>query len=127
MRFNAILIVFFLMGCKHIGLLFEPPATLKAVVQGEIKGMTIHCEKILNLGVAKWEVMCKVSDDIDIKYRTQTINARQTKLEILIDKQSTDGEKTIVAPTMIVSRDEPAVLEAISDKSRIDIRAEQIP
>lgn len=114
-------------GCKHVGLLFTPPATLKAVVQGEIKGMTIHCEKTLNLGVVKWEVMCRVSDEIDIKYRTQLINAHQTRLEILIDKQSIDGQKTIAAPIMIVSRDKPAVLETISDKSRIDIRAEQIP
>lgn len=115
-----------LCGCKHIGLLFEPPATLKAVVQGEIKGMTIHCEKTLNLGVAKWEVMCKVSDEIDIKYRTQPINAHQTKLEILIDKPGGDDQKTIIAPTMIVSIDEPAILETVSDMSRIDIRAEQI-
>jgi len=125
MRFSTVLILLFLTGCKHIGLLFEPPATLKAVVQGEINGMTIHCEKILNLGVAKWEVMCKVSDNIDIKYRTQTINAHQTKLEILVDGQNTDGQRTI-APTMIVSRDEPTVLEAISDTGHIDIRAEQI-
>lgn len=115
-----------LCGCKHIGLLFEPPATLKAVVEGEINGMTIHCEKILNLGVAKWEVMCKISDEIDIKYRTQPINARQTKLEIVIDKPGSDNQKAIIAPTMIVSKDEPTILETVNDRSRIDIRAEQI-
>lgn len=126
MRFSGIVALVFLAGCKHIGLVFEPPSTLKAVVQGEIKGMAIHCEKILTLGSNKWEVMCKVSDEIDIKYRTQTINDRQTKLEILIDKQSGDHQKTILAPTVIVSRDNPVVLETVYEKGRIDVRAEQI-
>ncbi len=111
-------------GCKHIGLLFEPPATLKAVVQGEIKGMAIHCEKTLTLGNARWEVMCKVSDEIDIKYRTKAINNNQTKLEILIDKQSGDGQKTIFAPMVVVSKDKPSSTETVSDKARIAIRTE---
>jgi hypothetical protein len=111
-------------GCKHIGLLFEPPSTLKAVVQGEIKGINIHCEKTLILGSARWEVMCKVSDNIDIKYRTQSINHNQTKLEILIDKQSGDYKKTIAAPMVIVNKGKPANMEMVSDKARIAIRTE---
>lgn len=124
MRCSAILFVLFLMSCKHIGLLFEPPSTLKAVVQGEIKGMSIHCEKTLKLGNARWEVMCKVSDEIDIKYRTKVINNSQTKLEILIDKQSGDSKKTIAAPMVIVSRDKPVSVETVNDKGRIAIRTE---
>ena len=111
-------------GCKHVGLLFEPPSTLKAVVEGEFKGMAIHCEKTLTLGNARWEVMCKVSDEIDIKYRTKAINNNQTKLEILIDKQSGDIKKTIAAPMVIVSRGKPASVETVSDKGRIAIRTE---
>jgi len=114
-------------GCKHIGLLFEPPATLKAIVQGEIKGMAIHCKKTLTLGKAAWEVMCKVSDKIDIKYRTQSINDKQTKLEILIDKNNGDHNKIIAAPVIFASKKHPTTLETVTDKARIEIRTEPIP
>ncbi len=113
-----------LSGCKHLGLIFEPPSTLKAVVEGDVKGMAIHCEKTLELGNVNWEVMCKVSDEIDIKYRTKSINNSQTKLEILIDKQSGEIKKTIAAPMVIVSRDKPASLETVTEKGRIAIRTE---
>lgn len=96
------------------------------MVQGEIKGMAIHCEKTINLGTADWEVMCKVKDDIDIKYRTQSINRNQVKLELMIDKQTGDSTKVIEAPVMIVSRGKPASIIAVSDKSRINIIAEPI-
>jgi hypothetical protein len=69
--------------------------------------------------------MCKVSDQIDIKYRTKTIDADQTRLEILIDRKNTDGQETIAAPIVFVRRDEPAVLETSKNGDRIDIRAEQ--
>lgn len=118
--------IMLLSGCKHAGLIFEPPSTLKAVVQGEFRGMAIHCEKTLTLGNARWEVMCKVSDEIDIKYRTQTIDKEQTRLEIMIDKQSDDHIKTIVAPTMIVSANRPAMLETEIEKDRIAISTEPI-
>jgi hypothetical protein len=126
MRISLLLALLLLSACKHIGLLFEPPGTLKAVIQGEIKGMAIHCEKTLTIGTAKWEVMCKVSDGIDIKYRTQSLNGRQTKLEILIDKQKGDENRILISPTVIVSRDKPATLESRSDKGYIGIHAEQI-
>lgn len=115
-----------LSGCKHLGLIFEPPSTLKAVVEGDVKGMAIHCEKTLELGNVNWEVMCKVSDEIDIKYRTKSINNSQTKLEILIDKQSGDIKKTIAAPMVIVSRGKPASIETVTEKGRIAIKTEPI-
>ncbi len=113
-----------LSGCKHLGLIFEPPSTLRAVVEGDVKGMAIHCGETLELGNVNWEVMCKVSDEIDIKYRTKSINNSQTKLEILIDKQSGEIKKTIAAPMVIVSRDKPASLETVTEKGRIAIRTE---
>ena len=124
MRISLVLSMVFISGCKHIGLLFEPPSTLKAVVQGVINGANVHCEKTLTLGHGKWEVMCKVSDEIDIKYRTQPLNNNQTKLEILIDKQKGDSRKIIAAPVLIVGKDKVATLASVSDKGRLDIRAE---
>jgi hypothetical protein len=127
MHLSLFFSVFLLMGCKHIGLIFEPPATLKAVVQGQIKGVSIHCEKILKLGNVKWEVMCKVSDDIDIKYRTQAINNDQAKLEIVVDKQAGDSIKTLVAPVIFFSKNKPAILETAIEKGHIAIRTEPMP
>jgi len=126
MRISLLLALLLLGGCKHLGLLFEPPATLKAIVQGEIKGMAIHCEKTLSLGKASWEVMCKVSDDIDIKYRTHSLNKHQTKLEILIDKKKGLERKVLIASTMIVSRNKPSSLLSMNDKGRMDVKAENI-
>ena len=127
MRISLLFVVLFLLsGCKHIGLLFEPPATLKAIVQGEIKGLSIHCEKTLILGRLKWELMCKVSDDIDIKYRTQRLNDHQTQLEIMIDKQKGEDRRILIATTIIVSPNKPATLVSMNDKGRVDVRAEQI-
>jgi hypothetical protein len=126
MRFSWIIALVFLTGCRHIGLLFERPGVLKAVVQGEIKGVAIHCEKTITLGKMNWEIMCKVSDDVDIKYRTQPINTKQIKLEVIIDKQTGDTNKVIAAPVMIVSKGKPASLEMTNDKGHLDIRTEPV-
>jgi hypothetical protein len=126
MRFSVIVGLLLLTGCKHFGLSFEAPGILKAVVEGEIKGMLIHCEKTITLGTKAWEVMCKVNDEVDIKYRTQKINSKQIKLEMLIDKQVGDSKKVIAAPVMIVNKNQSASVEMVSDKGRIDIRAESI-
>ena len=126
MRISLIFVLLLLGGCKHLGLLFESPATLKAIVQGEIKGMAIHCEKTLSLGKASWEVMCKVSDDIDIKYRTHSLNKHQTRLEILIDRQKGEERKVLLASTIIVNRNKPSALLSINDKGRLDVKTEQI-
>ena len=80
MRISFIAALCMLSSCKHLGLFFEPPHTLRAVVEGVLGGKNIHCEKTLTLDHGKWEVMCKVSDEIDIKYRTLMLNDNQTKL-----------------------------------------------
>jgi len=124
MRINIIFFLLLLSGCKHIGLLFEPPSTLKAVVQGVINGINVHCEKTLTLSHGKWEIMCKVSDEIDIRYRTQHLTNNQTKLEILVDKQKGATRKIIAAPVLIVNKDKGATLASVSEKGHLDIRAE---
>jgi hypothetical protein len=127
MRISLIFALVLLAGCKHIGLLFEPPGTLKAIIQGQIKGKDIHCEKTLSLGRGKWEIMCKVSDDIDIKYRTKTLENNQTKLELLIDRKKGNSRKIVAAPTMIVKRGKVVELKSIAHGSYFDIKAEKNP
>jgi hypothetical protein len=127
MRVSAVFLYLLLLsGCNHIGLLFKPPTTLKAIIQGEIKGINIHCEKTLTLGNLSWEVMCKVNDKIDIKYRSQSIDNKQTKLEIVIDKQGKENKKIIMAPTFIVSKNKAATLETMIEKGRIAIKTEPL-
>jgi len=126
MRLSLITALLLIAGCEHIGLLFEPPATLKAIIQGQIKGKRIYCEKILTIGSGKWEVMCKISDQVDIKYRTRTLGNNQTRLELLIDKQKGDSRKVIAAPVVIVRNGKTALLTTIARGSHFDIKAEQI-
>jgi len=124
MRISLMAALVFMAGCKHLGIKFEPPGTFKAVIQGIIKGVNIHCEKILSLARPNWEVMCKVSDDIDIKYRTQSLDQDQTKVEIIIDKKKGERRKVIAAPVLLVKNGRPARLRTIAASADIDIHAE---
>lgn len=125
MRFSFLSLLL-LCSCKHIGLLFEPPHTLRAVVEGVINDKNIHCEKTLTLDHGKWEVMCRISDDIDVRYRTFKLQNNQTKLEIIVNKQKGGTQKIIAAPVLIIAEGKMAALASVSKKSRLDIRAETL-
>jgi hypothetical protein len=126
MRSSIFLTLFFMVGCKHIGLVFEPSGTIKAVVQGVINGINVHCEKTIELNRKNWELMCKVSDDIDIKYRTQSIDKDQTKLEIIVDKTKGRGPKTLIAPILFVKGHKSSAVATANDKGQVDVFAEHV-
>lgn len=126
MRVSLIVFVFFMCGCKHLDFLFQPPATLKAIIKGNIKGVDIRCEKTLNLGRGKWEVMCKASDEIEIKYRTLKLDGERTKLEMMINKKKYGRKKVVAAPTLIVKRGRPAAVKTVSAKFDLDLRTEAV-
>ena len=125
MRNNYLLVLLILLGgCEHFGIIFKPPSTIKAVIEGRIKGVEVYCEKVINLGQPKWELMCKVSDDIDIKYRTKTINGEQTRLELVVDKIKAGKRKIITAPMVIVKRGKPTKLRTVASSFDLDIKTE---
>lgn len=115
-------------GCQHLRELLKPlsQVVFKAIVHGAIKGTTVHCEKSIEAVSDRWQVMCKIDDVTDIKYRTIKLNEDETKFEILIDKQKGEERKTIAAPILLVSRKQPAELIAESHKSRLEFRVERI-
>lgn len=126
MRVSLIIAVLFLGGCKHLGFLFQPPATLKAVIQGNVKGVDIHCEKSLNLGRGKWEVMCKASDEIEIKYRTLKLENDRTKIELMINKKKRGRRKAVASPSLIVKRGYPASIKTTAASFDLALRAEPV-
>jgi len=123
-----ILLLVPLSGCQHLSELLRPlsQVVFKAIVHGAIKGTTVHCEKSIESLSDRWQVMCKIDDVTDIKYRTIKLNDDETKFEILIDKQKGEERKTIAAPILLVSRKQPAALIAENHKSRLEFRVERI-
>lgn len=115
-------------GCQHVAEFLKPlsQAVFRAVVHGAIKGTAVHCEKSIEVMSDKWEIMCQISDAMDIKYRTIKLNDEETRFEILIGKQKGEKKKTIAAPVMLVSRTRPAQLVAENSKSRLEFRVERI-
>ncbi|MCA9508576.1 MAG: hypothetical protein KC505_09160 [Myxococcales bacterium] len=115
-------------ACQHLSEFFKPltQTVFKAIVHGAIKGTAVHCEKSIEVVSDRWQVMCKIDDVTDIKYRTIKLNDDESKFEILIDKQKGEERKTIAAPTFFVSRKQPAELIAESQKSRLEFRVERI-
>jgi len=98
----------------------------RAIVHGVIQGTPVHCEKSIEVMSDRWQVMCKIDDAMDIKYRTIKLNDEETRFEILIDKQKGEERKTIAAPMMLVSRTQPAQLIAENNKGRLEFRVERI-
>lgn len=115
-------------GCQHLAEILRPLSgtVFRAIVHGAIKGTTIHCEKSIEVESDKWQIMCKIDDAMDIKYRTIKLNDEETRFEILIDKQKGEERKTIAAPVMLVSKTRPAQLIAENSKSRLEFSVERI-
>jgi hypothetical protein len=99
---------------------------LKAVIQGQVKGVLINCEKVVSVQ-EHWHIMCKIGDDIMIKYRTTKLDYDNTRLEVMIDKAKGNRRKIIAEPVLVVSRNQPALLNTIGKNNHINIRAELFP
>ena len=112
-------------SCHHLDSLFTPLLMLKAVIQGQIKGVLINCEKVVSIQ-EHWQIMCKIGDDIDIKYRTKRLDRDITQLEVMIDRTKGDRRKIIAEPVLMVTRNQPALLDTVGKNSHLNIRAERI-
>jgi hypothetical protein len=118
-------LVLLLSSCQHLDYLFAPLLMLKAVIQGQVKGVLINCEKVVSVQ-EHWHIMCKIGDDIMIKYRTTKLDYDNTRLEVMIDKAKGNRRKIIAEPVLVVSRNQPALLNTIGKNSHINIRAELV-
>ena len=81
--FAAIPCLILLSGCQLLP--FKNfPMEIKAVIDGEIKGHKIHCEKRIDLADGRWGVMCDVDNDMDVKYRVRPMNNDITQIEFVL-------------------------------------------
>lgn len=117
-----------LSGCKHFQqFLKDNPIEINAIIEGEIKGHRVFCEKKINLGDGKWQVMCGAGNDTEIKYRTQPITADKTVVEFLIGKSKNTYEKVIAQPIVIVKRDQgPRYVTTMTDTANLKVTVERI-
>lgn len=123
------LIVFlslFFSGCKLFPFLKELPFEIKAVIEGEIKGHKVRCEKMLDLADGKWAVMCSLGNDMDVKYRIRNINNGLAQIEFVVGKSKEGREKIIATPTVLVKRSQSAQTTVSNEKSSITVLAERI-
>jgi hypothetical protein len=121
-----LMILIFLPGCGLLRFFKEHPFQIKAVIEGEIKGHKIHCEKNLDVANGKWGVMCSIDNGLDIKYRVRPLTNEQTQVEFLVGKSKDGREKVIAMPRVVVKRAHSARTVTTSKNSYITVVAERI-
>jgi hypothetical protein len=122
----SISLLVFISGCEHWLVFLKPfsNSIFRAIVHGAIKDTRIHCEKSIEEVSDRWQIMCKIDDAIDIKYRTIKLNNEETRFEMLIDKQKGEEKKTIAASVMLVSKSHPAKIVAVNSKGSLEFHVE---
>lgn len=126
MRFSVLVSLFLLVGCQHLSNL-KIPLQIKAVIEGEIKGHKIHCEKTLALDKGQWGVMCSIGNDMDVKYRVNKLHDGQALVEFMVSKDKAGESKVIAAPALLVKENRSAQNVSTTDNSNIIVTAERIP
>jgi uncharacterized protein YbcI len=115
-----------LSGCTFLPLAKDTPFQIKAVIEGEIKGHKIHCEKTIDLADGKWGVMCNVGNDMDVKYRVRPMSDELTQVEFVVGKAKEGREKLIATPTLLVKKAQSARTVSTTNTSSITVLAERV-
>lgn len=113
-------------GCTLFPLSKSAPFQIKAVIEGEIKGHKIHCEKTIDLADGKWGVMCNVGNDMDVKYRVRPMSNDAAQIEFLVGKSKQGREKVIATPSVIVKKSQSAKNVTTTHSANIMVMAERI-
>ncbi len=122
----VLLSLFLFPGCKLFPFVKGMPFQIKAVIEGEIKGHKIHCEKTLDLVDGTWGVMCNVGNDMDVKYRVRPMSKDLAQIEFIVGKSKEGYEKVIAAPTIVVKRAHSAQTITTTHSANIMVMAERI-
>lgn len=123
---SIIFLSLFFSGCKLFPFLKELPFEIKAVIEGEIKGHKVRCEKMLDLADGKWGVMCSLGNDMDVKYRVRNINSSLAQIDFVVGKSKEGQEKIIATPTVLVKRAHSAQTTVSNEKTSLTVLAERI-
>ena len=121
-----LLSIILLPGCSFLPFLKQLPFQIKAVIEGEIKGHKIHCEKNLDVANGKWGVMCSIGNDMNIKYRVRPVTNEQTQVEFVVEKSKEGQQKVIATPTVIVKKAQSTRNVTTTANTNIMILAERI-
>jgi hypothetical protein len=121
-----VFILVFLPGCSLFPLIKNMPLQIKAVIEGEIKGHKIHCEKMLDLTDGKWGIMCNVGNDMDVKYRIKPMSNDVAQIEFVVGKSKEGRQKIFAAPTVVVKKTHSAKNVFTTHNANIIVMAERL-
>lgn len=126
-RISILIFLAIISGCGHLQqFLKDNPIEINALIEGEIKGHRVFCEKKISLGNGKWQLMCGAGNDTEIKYRTQSITDDKTIVEFLIGKSKENYEKVIAQPVFIVKKDQgPRHMITTTDTANLKVTVER--
>jgi hypothetical protein len=125
-RFFVISSLITLSSCSHFPFK-DFPIEINASIQGEIKGHKVFCEKKINLGNGKWEFFCGAGNDLEVKYRTQSLTDEKTEIEFMVGKKKDTYEKVIAKPILIVKKDQgPRQVITMTETTNLIVTAERI-
>ena len=127
MRAKFFLILILLPGCSLLPFLNKAHLQIKAIIEGEIKGHRIYCEKNLNLADGHWGIMCHLSDNIDIKYRIKPITNDQAKIEFLVHKTKEGHHKVLATSTVMLKKSSSGHTVSSNHYGTITALAERLP
>jgi hypothetical protein len=127
MRLKYLLCSFILLsGCSFLSPFSGPtPFHIKAVIEGEIKGHKIRCEKNIDIADGRWGVMCSIGNDMDVKYRVRPMSDELTQIEFVVGKSKEGREKLIATPSVLVKRSQSARAVASTHNANIIVMAER--
>lgn len=123
-KLTALLLL--LSGCSLLPFK-STPLQIKAVIEGEIKGHRIHCEKTLNMGDGRWGLMCSLGNDMDVKYRVRPIAKDQAQIDFVVGKSKEGQHKVLATPSVMVQKTYTAKTIADTHYGTIMVMAERMP
>ena len=126
MLIRCILTLLLLPGCASLSQL-KIPVQIKAVLEGEIKGHKVRCEKDIDLSKGQWGLMCEVGGGIFVHYQPEQINPKQTGISFVVSKEKAGEQKVIAAPMLIMQAGRTVVNQTITNTANFAIMAEHIP
>ena len=99
---------------------------IRAVIEGDIKGHRIRCEKTLDLADGRWGVMCNVGNELDVKYRVRPLSPDLAQVEFVVGKSKEGLRKIIATPMMVVKKAQSAHVVTTTRSANIVVMAERI-
>lgn len=126
MPIKYILAALLLPACHTLSQL-KHPLQIKAVLEGEIKGNQVRCEKNIDLNQGHWGVLCEIGGGIFVHYQPKPINQKQMGINFLVTKEKAGRSKILASPVLIMKAGRSVANQTLSKSANFAITAEHIP